>query len=505
MKKLILSVIINMTIFQMSLGQNIQWGKEEKLPSKLSFMNGNFVEDKAGIYTTMKQIKIWGKDKFSFQKYDKNCNLVIEEQIDKKYAEGSEGVKILKDNMFFLHSEYKSSTRKTTLFASKINKKTMKMTGKGVTVTTITSRSKRNSGGFVFERSFDKSKLLVVGLDAYVANDKEKFNITVLDENMKKVWQKNITMPYVDKLIGIVSYHVDNQGNVYMLAKKYEDKAKDIRQGKKNYEYLLLSYQNAGNSVEETKIELASDKFIVENAVAINQSGKVVCMGFYSDKGTKSVKGAFVISLNPETKSIENKSVKAFSADFLELFGVKKNKKGEELYNYDLESINFKEDGTITLIAEKFYVTTSTYTDGNGNTRSRTTYHYNHLIVINVDKDAKISWMKKISKIQVASTPYFSSFETFIKNNKVHIIFNDDPKNLDKPINAKKVANFTGKKMTTVLVTIEPDGSAQKVALFKNKDEGVFTVPDACEQINQNQAIIYGQRGKKYKLGKLTF
>ena len=88
--------------------------------------------------------------------------------------------------------------------------------------------------------------------------------------------------------------------------------------------------------------------------------------------------------------------------------GKKKKKKKEEkekdlkVKNYYMDRIFENSDGSKTVIAEyyDFYVTTSTYTDSQGNMNTRTTYHYvyNDLIVAKISPSNTFEWVNIVPK-----------------------------------------------------------------------------------------------------------
>ena len=56
-----------------------------------------------------------------------------------------------------------------------------------------------------------------------------------------------------------------------------------------------------------------------------------------------------------------------------------------------------------------------------------------------------------------------------------------------------------------MLVTMQDDGSWFQSALFDNKVEGILLRPTICQQINDNNTLLYAEKGRTYKMGLLTF
>ena len=86
----------------------------------------------------------------------------------------------------------------------------------------------------------------------------------------------------------------------------------------------------------------------------------------------------------------------------------------------------------------------------------------------------------------------------------IYLIFNDNEKNLDEK-NPEKIYAYDGKNSYATLVSIKGNGEWEKSALFSNKEEGVIMRPIVSEQVNENELIIYAEKGKKYVVGKVTF
>ena len=90
--------------------------------------------------------------------------------------------------------------------------------------------------------------------------------------------------------------------------------------------------------------------------IEILDDNRLVCAGFYSNKGTYSVKGTYFLSIDAATKEIKTKSFKEFSLDFIIQSmsdrqanrTVRKMDNGSEpeLYEYDLDKLLIGKDGS---------------------------------------------------------------------------------------------------------------------------------------------------------------
>ena len=163
------------------------------------------------------------------------------------------------------------------------------------------------------------------------------------------------------------------------------------------------------------------------------------------------------------------------------------------------------------MVGEQFYirVVTSTYTDANGNTRTTTTYYYyyNDIIVMNIDASGNLVWVEKIAKKQETTNDggFYSSYHVSLVKDKLYFIFNDNTKNLVfKP--GGTLYNFTKSKAAiTVLVEMDIKGQQTREALFATVDVGILARPKVCSQVSDNEMVLFGQRKRTQRYGRVTF
>jgi hypothetical protein len=263
-------------------------------------------------------------------------------------------------------------------------------------------------------------------------------------------------------------------------------------------------YSRDGEKPTEYPLSL-DDKFISSCTFDIAPDGGIVISGFYSEKDLDDIKGVFYTRIDPVSRMALSTSFKAFDTAFMsEFMSARKASKGKELNDFDFAEMILREDGGAVLIAQKYYVTTSTTTDNQGRSRTTYTYHYNEMIVSNINPSGEIDWVVRIPKRQAASSTAFLSYTSMVKDDKIYLVFNDNERNLTET-KENKIHPYNGKKSVAMLVTIASDGSWAKSALFDNKEEGILLRPKICQQINENTTLLYAEKGRTYKMGLLTF
>ena len=343
--------------------------------------------------------------------------------------------------------------------------------------------------------------------------------MTVLSDDLKVLWNKEIKLPFEDELFDLESYRVDNDGDVYLLGLIYNEKRKSKRRGAPNYKYQIFAYRDKGKTVKEYPVSLA-DKFITDMQIEVLNNKNLICAGFYSEKGTYSIRGTYFLTVDAKTKEIKTKSFKDFGIDFITQNmtegqaekAKRKEEKGQqnEMYEYDLDRLLVGKDGSAILLGEQYYVKTQTqthYVNGHSQVTTSTHYYYNDIIAVKVDPSGKIEWNEKIAKRQhtVNDGGFYSSYTMAIVKGELCFIFNDDAKNVSYN-GVGKVANFRGGKESLVmLVQLDNKGKQTRQPLFRASDLEVITRPKVCEQITNNEVILFGQRRKTQQFASVTF
>lgn len=404
------------------------------------------------------------------------------------------------------------------LFHQRINGATLQPEGSFKKVAEVSFAKRNNTGSFGYAFSRDSSHVLIYANTELRRNEPEKYALHVLDQDMQEVWSREVTLPYTESKFGVEDFTVDNDGNVFLLGIKYQERGESKRRGAPNYEYRILGYREDGTDVNEYAVSLG-DMFLTDMKIDVSPKKDIVCAGFYSEKGTFSIKGTYYLRINRESKEIERVSSKEFGIDFITMnFTERQEKKTKkraakgknvELFEYDLRNIVPRADGGAVLLAEQYYVTVVCRTDyKTGVTTCTYYYHYNDVIVVSVDPDGQIEWATKVSKRQTSANDggYFSSFALMVTRDNLHLVFNDTRKNLEVDKQGKYYNyDLRDKNGIVMLASIDADGNVSRRALIRNTEIEAITRPKLCKQVNATQMLLYAKRRKGSQLGLITF
>lgn len=512
---------------------NIKWGKEHETLEKFAPANVIGISNNE-LFSWEADFGVMHKTRRYLRRYDRALNPVGELKIDltdsKQDREFEDVVMTKKGEVFMLSSFVNKTQKKNYLFAQKVDKKTLQTKGdlrkiadvptdtKGFSFNRLFSAYKDN-GSFSTIFSQDSSKCLVMASAPFDKGEPEKFDLTVLNEDMQIVWDKLITLPYADELWETHSYRLDNDGDVYIVGKLYKDKPKNRIKGKPNYKFQLLRYTAAGEQPEIINISLR-DKFITDIKVTLLDNGDYICAGFYSKEGYASIGGVYYMTIDGKTNTPTAQSSKDFPLDFLtEGMSERQKKRAErkvqdgdapELNNILFHEIIRRDDGGCVLIGEQFYMRESSYMDAQGRWHS-TRYYYNEdIIVTSINPKGEIEWSGKVLKNQMSTgrPGIFNSYVTAVVGDKIHIIFNDDIDNAKKDRWGRdiKLDWFTGEKNSAVqIVTFDATGKHTEKTLLKNEDAETIVVPQAAVQTGAREMILLGKKRGNQKFARLTF
>ena len=429
---------------------------------------------------------------------------------------------IILENQIYVFSEIVD--RKADIYVYLVEAfdfKDLKPSGKVIPLEEIQFEKRRNKGSFAISISPDEKKLLLYKDLPYDKEGKEKYELTLFDGKINKLWSSEIEMPYTDKEISIQNFYVDNDGDVIISSKKWSElKSKDVpreeRKANFKYEYILLFVSEKGKDIKEFEIDIEK-KWLTDIKFEILPEGKIVGAGFYSEN-VYGIKGVFFVAIDKYTRKITKYSLKEFSLDFMyaKLSEKKKEKavkkeaegKGRGLLQFNFRDLVVRDDGGVILLAEQSYVVVNCTTDPKTGARTCTyTYYYNDIVVVNINPSGDIEWANWIPKRQISRSPYFFSYHLHVRDDKMHIMFNDNIKNYSLPQDQliSKMKAWGGKKPVITFVTMNLKGDQEREVLFLKDVNGLTMVPNVSRQIDDGKSILFFQKARKKRFTLIKF
>ncbi|OSY87125.1 hypothetical protein WH52_12720 [Tenacibaculum holothuriorum] len=351
--------------------------------------------------------------------------------------------------------------------------------------------------------SFSKSgNYYVFNIDSFDKKN-EKHTILVFDKEFNKLWEKDFQLPYEDRKFQLQDVIVSNEGEVFVLGKVIIKKKKKKKGGKYNYELFKLTK----DKVMSSKISV-EEHFVATLELDFDTKGNVSLIGFYSNKNDFQFKGVCSFLINSENLEKTNTYFSPFTEQFItDKYGKKKDK---ELSNVTFKNVSYDNDGNMIITAEEFFITTNyVYTQYGGYTT--TSYNFDDIMVLKLNKEGKLIWARNINKAQTSG--YFSdplmSFGTAQYNNHEYLILNAH-KNMGElsggriKFRESFLWKATKRNTNLYMVKIDDDGDFIYKTILHNKNEETIFNCRYVEQVSENELILYGQKKKKKQLIKIT-
>ncbi len=499
---------------------SMNWGKPYRV-SKNTSLSKIVAVTPWGFYALRKRKgSLLTKDRIFLELYDSKMNLKRAAELNlnqKGESRSYENIVMLGENLFLLTTYYDSQEDKNKLFYQKIDNNTLAISGELRQIGEIPSTKKGNPGSFDLKVSSDSSRVLIYNQLPYKKGDPERFTLRVFDNEFNELWSKEIALPYGDASFSVEKYRIDKQGNVYLMGARYTSSKKV---GKRTaFHYVILSYSQQGEEVQEYHIDL-EDKFITDLTFKVGDDGDLVCSGFYSERGTYSIKGTYFFRLDTDTKEVYSINLKPFDFDFLTQYmseGTReKARRAEragdterqaELFQFLLRDIVLRSDGGALLIAEQYFIFRRYYRSYGGSSSRDYYYNYNDLVIVNIQPTGEIEWAVRIPKRQstLNDLGLYSSYSMAIVQDRIYLLYNENPKNFDFTSRRSRPHNFNGLGSVVSAAEVKKDGTMSTYPLFSNRDVKIITRPKVCRQTGKKEILIYGEWGREYRFGKLQF
>ena len=372
---------------------------------------------------------------------------------------------------------------------------------------------------FNFLVSEDGSKILIqYRKRPKVKRDTKSWDIItakVIDSELNDIWSKTYKMPYTERKMDLLNSLVDNDGNIFMLTKVFHDnsnKDKKKRKDKKaNYHIELFELNNTMDKIKTSKISL-EDKFI--NGIRIYQSTnkEILCAGFYNKGDVPSNSdGLFVYKMNQKGEIVSKKFyeipleiLNQYEKEKTKKKNKKKNKKKKaEAHALKLKDVNFDIDGSVTLIGETDFIVERNYNTKNG-PRTSYSYFYEDILISKIKANGELAWMKKIPKRQKGNRRKGGmSYSYFNANGNHYLIYLDNVKNFDLPLNKVPALHMDGKGGYLTAVKINDKtgalvkGSILDFRRIKGNIVAYQFTTDRIVKIKENEFFVEVYKKKK--------
>lgn len=431
------------------------------------------------------------------------------------------------EKYFLITSFFNSVKNKNYLFAQNLDSG-FNPDDNLILIGEIDSRNEAQSGDFQIQHSRDSSKVIIYQDLPTKRSERQTAKINIYDSNFDLLWEKSIRLPYESRLYTSIKFEVDNNGNAYLLGKRFFEKTKDVVKNRPNFEYILEAYTQLGEKVDRYQLN-DKLKLITDLTFEVSNKSEIICTGFYTNKVkssgnfgiSESIQGIVYFKIDNIEKKVEEKTFSEFDLDFITINendyrkrqALRKNEDGNlrndpALYSYDFRDVILRSDGGVVIIAEQFYIeeinrSPNGFNQGFNNRtfQSVSIYNYNEVIVVNIRPDGSIQWANSVPKYQSAQSAASRRFLSFANANvgdKIYLVFNEDPKILG----ANKNSLFNSRD-ALALAEINKKGEISIFEAASTDELKSVVIPTVTKQIARKELLIYSVDKNKFRIGRL--
>lgn len=425
-----------------------------------------------------------------------------------------EGVMDFNHSIFALSSNTSFSTKTNRLYYHFFPKFGMLGENDGVKIAEYAFRDGGNSRDiFQFDFSQDTSKIGVIYEIQGAQNDAAEFGYIVLNDSMRSLRSGSHILNYNTNQLDIVNHYVDNNGDIFVIAKEFRKRNNSATWDKYNRLFSQVKlFKVTQDSIIDLKIN-AGERRVHELKMMRDSTGNFLCTGFYSNSTSNAIIGAYAMTINNLTNEVTNWNVKVFDAEIINALRIDSRRYIIDSELYLLRELEQTSDGGFIGTTEVNYTEEFQRNGANGAVITDYYFNSNSILSYKINKDGIISWSTLTPKIQYSindSGDYLSSIR-YVKGNKIYYLFNDDDENYNDNYQFQNgfninVMNANKKRNSMVVAEIDGSTGAQKrYSIGNRKTFGTVLVPYVSQRDDENGSlIIYGKTNKE-KFGRIAF
>lgn len=515
MKQYILRIFVLLFLFvsNILMGQEITWGPEYK-----------------ELYLdTDKSLVAEGKDHFFLTKHDANSKWYIERynkdelkrdysarfmfSADKNGKGGLEFLWLVGDTMCVIYSG-DFSDEYEYLYMSKVNVETGKPYGEDVEIYKTNISRDYERCEYYTTQSPDMSKHLIVCqvYDYYGYNTRSEY--VLMNNEMEILAKRKENYGRYGRGFNIGSHLLENDGTFYYMKMGGGQALLTSFDG-------MNSYEEWWDLIDLTEQGLDLDANFHGIRMTLNAKDEIVITAYYY---IDELQGYLYMTVDKESKEILEYKVVDLEMSFFEEWASRKRLEAGDIlkidYLFNLQYIMKKDDGGLVIVGERFY--------------RRDAYPgykwcFKDLAVFNLDPEGELLWAKRVPKSQIFdkhasvlmvgtagslgqrskypySTDDYFSILPALKDNELHIFYNDNPDYLDQldkwgeAAPEKKIS-----RMNLIHRTMDLDSGEMTTEVMTKEEapEMKMMVSFSKQKNNDDKIITYSLHRKKFRLGMM--
>lgn len=375
-----------------------------------------------------------------------------------------------------------------------------------------------------------------------IKSDKKNFDklvYNVFDMDMKLVWSKEVTMPYVEADMKIREHAIIND-EVFIFAETKSGQT--FEKGKKTPAFDQLSVFKVtknGKKIEEKELTIDKSSYIKEFVVGKGFGNSMLISGYYKPtKKTFMYSGYYTAVFNPATMELDKVRKYEFKQDLIASFESARTKRRLEKFIEKGKEIGIpymvmrdvlkRPDGGWYMIGEQHHVTLTIDQSGK-TTKYIWRFYYQDVIVSSISPEGEEEWITKLPKNQLSvystyapsygiipaigagadmyrpseytvTSNYGSGTSSFVYGDNLYVFYMDNVKNknLKESDSQAEFVSFKGAYLAGV--KLEPDGEKNTHVVYDLKDENLNKVICPTTLVDMGNGVLLSASKKRLVL-----
>ncbi len=318
----------------------------------------------------------------------------------------------------------------------------------------------------------------------------EQAQFFVFDADDSGIEGNLIQFPYPDNRLQLRDVRVGNNGHIYALARLEKVGSERSPEG---YAYLVFHYDLAADRLEEIELPFQT-VYVTDLILKPDRDNNVLVGGFYSRRTSGQVAGVLYAFIDWTSRQVLRHNIQDFDSAFLAKYlSARQIERGKELADFYLDDLVLRSDGGVLLLAEQYYITSSTYRDVYGFWYSNDLYNYEDVAVVSLSPSGQIEWTAIVDKAQASDAPVELSYLPLVGETSLLIFYK---------------ARLQGFGHNVYFQRVDYNGTVSTPRAFFPKfgSRDVF-YRRFSEQIGNREAIFvyYQAKGRIFTLAKVAF
>ena len=293
-----------------------------------------------------------------------------------------------------------------------------------------------------------------------------------------------------------------NLEDIYIIGKAYFKKKRfEAKDRKWQYELVKISSGTAKTQ------SFADPGKYPEGLYPIFDQGRLLCVGFYSNRKNNSYNGISYFDVNPVSLAIKSKKYHPFTAQFMEdKFGREDEEQGVK--NLVFKSVRVTKDHDILFNAEEYFVTNSMKSTGAGQRVKVERFHHNDIVSAKLSESGDLLWTRNIKKAEVTQgDSAYASYSSYGKDGNTYFFICTAAEN-PQLINGERLFFKQGlsRNRNVYIISLDKQGKMDYEKVIGDKDARLpLMVSKPLINSDKDQLIFYAKRGTKKQLVEVDF